>query len=438
MAPFRITPQLWEKINHFAAFPQTGVSLQQMVLFGRDPSPAARLRGSQFLAAELPIRLAQRVKELDQLPPNPSLLPSINVIKNWYAQTFEELTSDPPPSLPAGFLVAASSASSQPPLPKATPNPINLKFSRLSTTYGTSTTGVGGPSTVASKGIRKSIPMEKRFYSSPDVPNSLPPELHAFNKKFTKILESIKHRHDPTLTTVAQGVLEWKHSKSKSANRATSKYTQDRLDRFYMSWIGIRFLIGQHVALNTLEPHPDWVGTICTKTNVHDISKQAIENAQFPFVSTIQILVMDQHGLIGASTRSHIVFELVKNSLRAVVERHGTNEASFPPIKVVIGKGKEDITIKISDEGGGIPRSASELIWSYMYTTMNLDAQQVEENLRHSDVKGPMAGFGYGLPLSRLYARYFGGDLHLISMEGYGTDVYIHLNRLSSTCEPLP
>ena len=79
-----------------------------MVLFGQNPSQGTLLKASQFLAGmlqvqstsehtiltnehseELPVRLAHRVKELDELPHNLSAMPSINKVKNWYAQSFE-------------------------------------------------------------------------------------------------------------------------------------------------------------------------------------------------------------------------------------------------------------------------------------------------------------------------------------------------------------
>lgn len=66
--------------------------------------------------------------------------------------------------------------------------------------------------------------------------------MHDYNKRFTQTLDAIKKRHDPTVTTVAQGVLEWKQNQ-KAQNIGLD--VQAWLDRFYMSRIGIRFLIGQ-------------------------------------------------------------------------------------------------------------------------------------------------------------------------------------------------
>lgn len=59
------------------------------------------------------------------------------------------------------------------------------------------------------------------------------------------------------------------------------------------------------------------------------------------------------------------------------------------------------------------------------------------ENVDHG-IDSPLAGLGYGLPISRSYARYFGGDVSLMSMEGHGTDAFVYLTRLGKTREPLP
>ncbi|EKM57937.1 uncharacterized protein PHACADRAFT_116406 [Phanerochaete carnosa HHB-10118-sp] len=443
---FRISKSLWDKIHYFASFPQTGVSLQQMVLFGQNPSQGTLLKASQFLLEELPIRLAHRVRELDQLPHNLSSMPSIQKVKHWYAQSFEELVKFPPICLSLHLREALTAASPNQ-LPESTPNPSLTYFSDDYLTPDAplpySVNGNGNSHGSANgKHQKMRIPMERRYFANTSG-ITWPPEVRDYNRNFTKTLEMIKKRHDPTVTTVAQGVLEWKRScNAKNINLDVQTW----LDRFYLSRIGIRFLIGQHVALNTLQPHPDYVGIICTRSNIHDIVHEAIENARFVCEDHYAMFKGPPVQLICPKDLtfpyvpghlSHIVFELLKNSLRAVVERFGPDqEDKFPPIKIIVVEGKEDITIKLSDEGGGIPRSAIPLIWTYMYTTM--EGQNIDQDFQASDFKAPMAGFGYGLPLSRLYARYFGGDLRLISMDGFGTDVYIHLNKLSSSAEPLP
>lgn len=47
--------------------------------------------------------------------------------------------------------------------------------------------------------------------------------------------------------------------------------------------------------------------------------------------------------------------------------------------RLVVAEGGEDVTIKVSDEGGGIPRSGMSRIWTYLYSTAKqpVDVDQV-------------------------------------------------------------
>ncbi|GFH07623.1 protein-serine/threonine kinase [Haematococcus lacustris] len=216
------------------------------------------------------------------------------------------------------------------------------------------------------------------------------------------------------------------------------------LDGFYLSRIGIRILIGQHIALHE-PPKSNHIGLICTRCSPVQVAQDAINDARAiclrEYGASPEVTVYGDPGFTFPYVPSHLhhmVFELVKNSLRAVQDKfeHADVDSDPPPIRLVVAEGGEDVTIKVSDEGGGIPRSGMCNIWTYLYSTAK---QPVEmENVQDNDGPVVLAGYGYGLPISRLYARYFGGDLQIISMEGYGTDAYLHLNRLGNSQEPLP
>jgi len=48
----------------------------------------------------------------------------------------------------------------------------------------------------------------------------------------------------------------------------------------------------------------------------------------------------------GSRHLSHIVFEVLKNALRAVVEKHGPASDDFPPIKMLVAEGEEAHTLQ--------------------------------------------------------------------------------------------
>jgi signal transduction histidine kinase len=101
------------------------------------------------------------------------------------------------------------------------------------------------------------------------------------------------------------------------------------------------------------------------------------------------------------------------------------------------------VTIRIRDRGGGISPEDYERIWEYSFTTFTEDkvsatlSGSTDSSSGASDalsvISGAsaggssIAGLGYGLPLGRAYAEYFGGGIAVQSLWGWGTDVYLSL-----------
>ncbi|KAL6708034.1 hypothetical protein ACN47E_003468 [Coniothyrium glycines] len=101
------------------------------------------------------------------------------------------------------------------------------------------------------------------------------------------------------------------------------------------------------------------------------------------------------------------------------------------------------VTIRIRDRGGGISPENLANIWDYSFTTFNdHEASSTLSGGNHSangmdalnafsgaggDGINSLAGLGYGLPLGRAYAEYFGGGIAVQSLWGWGTDVYLSL-----------
>ncbi|MQM03748.1 hypothetical protein Taro_036538 [Colocasia esculenta] len=240
---------------------------------------------------------------------------------------------------------------------------------------------------------------------------------------FTQMIKMIKVRHNNVVPAMALGVQELKKDLNPKVAYSDLEEIHKFLDRFYMSRIGIRMLIGQHVTLHDPNPEPGCIGQINTRMSPISVAHTASEDARVvcmrKYGSAPDVVIYGDPDFTFPYVPSHLhmmMFELVKNSLRAVQERSMISDRDVPPIKIIVADGIEDVTIKISDEGGGIPRSGLPKIFTYLYSTAE---NPLSEDFSSGNDGVTMAGYGYGLPISRLYARYFGGDLQIISMEGY-------------------
>jgi len=217
------------------------------------------------------------------------------------------------------------------------------------------------------------------------------------------------------------------------------------LDRLFVTRIGNRLLTEHHLALHddlNLQKKvayetssSDYVGVVHQKCKpgymAESIAKKVQEVAYLVYGVAPQMNVSGDVDVEFPYVPEHIrfvLFELLKNSVRASIEHH-RHSREIPPVETIICKGKNDIFIKISDRGGGIVPSILDSVFKYGFTTVPESSCSVQCDSRE------LAGYGLGLPLARLYCRYFGGQLEIKSMPGFGCDTYVSLPRVGNQRE---
>ncbi|KAJ2723825.1 [Pyruvate dehydrogenase (acetyl-transferring)] kinase 2, mitochondrial [Coemansia sp. Benny D115] len=167
---------------------------------------------------------------------------------------------------------------------------------------------------------------------------------------------------------------------------------------------------------------------------------------------------------------SYIIQELLKNAMSHVMDRfaerldgdcaafepsssqksgrHATaagpaaaGEPLFPPIRVTICSSHSDIVVRVSDQGGGISPEVLPYIWSFTHPLKAKRLQnfqsvhRMEARVDETDSVSPLMSFGFGLPMSNVYAKYWGGNVNVHSLPGYGVDAYVQLPRLGNVVE---
>lgn len=223
--------------------------------------------------------------------------------------------------------------------------------------------------------------------------------------------------------------------------------------------------------------HGDFVGEVFLRCNAREVVERcaimAQELTKEAYGSGVPIARVVIEGHLEAtfpyilSHLEYIVGELLRNSIQAVGERyrHGTSEP--PPIEVLICEAPQHVIIRISDQGGGIPRDLLPHLWSFskgprsqtrlenlvkvpkmaaiMQEVKSDVSSQTGQEIRATKQSSlaslasrpPNLRLGMGLPMSRVYAEYWAGTLELHSLEGYGVDAFLQISKLGNKNEQL-
>lgn len=268
--------------------------------------------------------------------------------------------------------------------------------------------------------------------------------------EFANVLKAMLSRHANQAQTINFGMRHWREVQDISGEKDDIKnqiFIDAFLNRLFLSWIGIETLSSQYLALSTNKAGV--VNLTCDPIEVCEaVSETVVEVARSQLKCPPRVEI-SYHGPPSARTLPlipsflyYVVTELLKNGVRAVGELHeSTHSGGEPhPILLRISADTNQVALQISDQGGGIAFERIPRIWSYLYSTAkgSVVCEHTGSILKATDTPTALAGYGVGLPLSRLYAEYIGGKIHIMSMPNFGTHAFLFFDRSSYYQEALP
>ncbi|KAF9361313.1 [Pyruvate dehydrogenase (acetyl-transferring)] kinase isozyme 4 [Mortierella sp. NVP85] len=411
-----------QRIKLAAKRAETPLSIAQCLKLGQSLSTKALLKNMAFLNRELPVRFSKRIVELNGLPRElRETEPFMNLINN-YSASFQELQ-----------------------------------------TYSDNS---------------RLIFLSPNMFHREDLDLDDNEALQAaIQREYTDLLQAITNRHKQDVIYMAHGISLFKRYQNNRAK--PSEEIQHFLNSFNRGRLGIRIMVGHHLALHHQFNHPNEatssaylsmpssahsrrIGIIEPQCDIEALILKAAQSAQFVFFQHYNTVfppnVHIEHAKeaggrnirfpVVPALLHHILFELLKNSMRATAEFHGLNMMSYPEIQVKLASSADgDLNILIKDNGGGMPSGKAIKPFDYMFTTASntvcidfpsiITAVEMKPRNAALGENLPLCGFGFGLATSKLYARLFNGDLTIKSIPGSGTEAIINLKRLEDQVEQL-
>ncbi|KAG9243741.1 branched-chain alpha-ketoacid dehydrogenase [Calycina marina] len=385
------------------------ISLRQLMVFGRSLTEARLLSSANYVRIELPTRLAHRIRDMQTLPYVVVTNPHISLVYELYYKAFETL-----------------------------------------------------------RRVREIKTLED-------------------NDRFCKKISETLQEHLTVIPRLAMGVLECRDLMNpEDMDKFMNTILRSRISR--------RVIAEQHLALTETFSSPwhfpdasssletEFVGEVFLKCNAREVVQRCFSevialasttsppNTQFPELKLEGHLDATFPYIL--SHLEYIIGELLRNSIQAIVEKQGKGglKGKPPPIEVTVCEASQHVIIRVSDQGGGIPRDILPYLWAFskgprshqrlenlhQVPKMAATLQEVrvtdlpkpheiaqkevaihDSSLSTLSSRPPNLRLGMGLPLSRVYAEYWAGSLNMHSLEGFGVDAFLQISKLGNKNEQL-